>query len=204
MRKTLNHTNCSACTDVLISHVKEVTTSSFVLQMDFSGNALLEPSEQMMIFFHLLLSVYLHYKPSIKPIATDQNILKTLCIASLSFLDSKSYKIPFCDDHNACYTRIMIQSTMKTFLKAFIHEMNEKFATKTFSNVKPKNRKLNLLVNAKWVFPIIFLLCSLKKLVRPDASIVVMLFQVCDSLLLSEYCPTFGTKIKLSLCIKLK
>jgi hypothetical protein len=63
IRKIMNHTSCQICTQTLIENVKEQNTSSFVLQMDFNGNSLLEPSSQMMVFFHLLLSVYVHLKP---------------------------------------------------------------------------------------------------------------------------------------------
>ena len=145
MRKILNHTSCSVCTNTLIEKINESTVSSFVAQMDFSGNSLLEPSSEMMTFFHILLSVYTHLKPWIKPLSPKENALKKLYFASLKLLNEKSYIIPFCSEHSDCYTRLMIQSTMKTFLKAFIHEMNENYVNKSHVSSKAKSRKMNIL-----------------------------------------------------------
>ena len=146
IRKILNHSTCPTCTDALIRSVSETNSSSFIIQMDFSGNSLLQPTSEMMVFFHTLLSVYMHHKPSFKAWAVEKNPLKMLFFSSLKVLRQKSYIIPFCEDHCDCYTKIMIQSTLKTFLKAFIHEMNEKFIS-VKSEVKPKNRKLSILTS---------------------------------------------------------
>jgi hypothetical protein len=127
----------------MISNIKESNTSSFVVQMDFSGNSLLEPNAKLMIFFHLLLSVYVHHKPFIKTLSLSQNVLKSLCTASLDFLIQNHYHLPFCKEHIQRFTKIMVETTMKTFLKAFIHEMNEKLQSKSISELN-KNRKLNI------------------------------------------------------------
>ena len=149
LRKIINHSNCQLCTDVLILNVKDTSTSSFLLQMDFTGNSLLEPTTQMMTFFHILISVYTHHKLLIPALSTNQNVLKKLLLLSIKALKAKDYSIPFCSEHCDCYTQLMIQSTMKTFLKAYIHEMNENFVTKSSSGQKPKNRKLAILTNGK-------------------------------------------------------
>ncbi len=54
MRKILNHSNCSSCVDVLIQNTIERNTSSYLIQMDFCGNSLLQPSKKFMSFFHIL------------------------------------------------------------------------------------------------------------------------------------------------------
>ncbi len=143
VRKILNRSSCQECTNNLISNVKESNTSSFVVQMDFSGNSLIEPNEIIMDFFHLLLSVYVHHKSFIKTLSLSQNVLKSLCSASLDFLTQKCYYLPFCKEHIQRFTKIMVETTMKTFLKAFIHEMNEKLQSKSISELN-KNRKLSI------------------------------------------------------------
>jgi hypothetical protein len=141
VRKILNRSSCQKCTNNLISNVKESNSSSFVVQMDFSGNSLLEPNEKIMIFFHLLLSVYVHHKEFIKTLSLSQNVLKSLCTSSLDFLTQNHYSLPFCKEHIQYFTKIMVETTMKTFLKAYIHEMNEKNPSKSISELN-KNRKL--------------------------------------------------------------
>ena len=75
MRKLLNHSTCSSCIETLIQNVQPSTSSSFLIQMDFSGNSLLQPSIKMMSFFHMLLTVYLPFKKSIKNLSLNQNVL---------------------------------------------------------------------------------------------------------------------------------
>jgi hypothetical protein len=146
MRKLLNHSACSFCIETLIQNVQPSTSSSFLIQMDFTGNSLLQPSIKMMTFFHMLLTVYLHFKKSIKNLAMNQNVLEKLCHASQDFLNSKEFSFSFCNDHNDLYTQMMIQSSMKTFLKAFIHEINETFSREQNHGKKlQKNRKLHIM-----------------------------------------------------------
>jgi len=145
LRRILNHTSCSECTDTLIQNVKEKNSSKFNLLIDFTGISLLEPSELMFNFFHILFSVYLGMKPALKSLSRRESVLKILILNSKKVLLQKSFNIPFCPDHSTCYTEIMIQSTMKTFLKAFVHEMNEKSDDRFLTSTGAKNRKLNIL-----------------------------------------------------------
>ena len=149
LRKILNRSSCQICMDTLISNIKDENVSAFILQMDFSGNSLLEPTESMMIFFQLLLSVYVHFKPSIYPLSSKMNILKTLCLAGLQYLTYNNFVLTFCKDHNQTFSQIMIQATMKTFLKAFVHEMNEKLQRRSVSELKVNSRKINILTKSK-------------------------------------------------------
>ena len=145
LRKILNHTSCSECTDTLIQNVREKNLTKFNVLMDFTGNSLLEPSAMMFKFFHILLSVYLAMKPTLKSVSLRESVLKPLILNSEKVLLRECFNIPFCPEHCSCYTRIMIQSTMKTFLKAFVHEMNEKFDDRFITATGAKNRKLNIL-----------------------------------------------------------
>ena len=152
LRKLLNHSSCHDCISNLIENVKEKNTSKFVMQMDFSGSSLIEPSETVMKFFHLLLSVYVHHKPLIKSLSVSHNILKLLCTSGLNFLNSNNFSLPLCHEHFDSYTKLMIQGTMKTFLKAYIHEVNENCQAKP-SSASGQNRKLNILnTTGNWKF----------------------------------------------------
>ena len=143
MRKILDRSKCSTCTDALIKRVEEKSCSSFLLRMDFSGNSLLQPTEEMMIFFRLLLSVFLFYKPSLAQRSRSFNVLSLLRLASLKLLATKCYLIPFCDDHCQKYTNFMILSTQRTFMKSFVVGINEKVSLQSSAKAKTKekNRK---------------------------------------------------------------
>ena len=145
LRKILNHTSCSECTDALIRNVRENNSTKFNLLMDFTGNSLLEPSEMMFQFFHILFSVYLAMKPTLKALSFRESVLKPLILNSQKILLKEAFIVPFCTEHCSSYTRIMIQSTMKTFLKAFVHEMNENFDDRFVTAGGSKNRKLRIL-----------------------------------------------------------
>ena len=143
MRKVLNRSSCQDCVNKLIDNVREDNSSSFVLLMDFTGNSLIEPSENLMKFFNLLLSVYVHHKPKIKALSITQNVLKILCTSSIEVLKKNNFSLPFCCEHFHSYTKLMVQATMKTFLKAYIHEMNETNRIQASPTVN-KTRKLNI------------------------------------------------------------
>jgi len=61
-------------------------------------------------------------------------------------LESKNVLFPFCNSHKSQYHLEIIRSTMKTFLKAYIHEMNNNFSKNLKSIVFQKDRKLLTLV----------------------------------------------------------
>ena len=113
IRRILNHTNCNTCTDVMIERIKEASDLSFLLQMDFSGTSLLQPTEEMMIFFRILLSVYLFHKPSLANNSLSMNVLQILQQSSWKLLARQQYKVPFCDAHNEKFTNLMILSSQK-------------------------------------------------------------------------------------------
>jgi hypothetical protein len=148
IRKILNHSNCPACINKLIQNVKETNTTAYLVQMDFSGNSLLEPNEHLMLFFHIQLTAYLTLKKSVKEISSNQNVLQKLCSESTEILKAKQFSAPFCPDHKDVCTKMMVQSTMRTFLKAYIHEVNELFVKENNYNSSQKNRKL-LTLSAK-------------------------------------------------------
>jgi hypothetical protein len=148
MRKLLNHSTCSHCIDTLIQNVQPSSSSAYLIQMDFSGNSLLQPSVKMMSFFHMILTVYIHFKNAIKHLSLNQNVLEKLCCASQEFLNSNDFSLSFCKNHHDLYTHMMIQSSMKTFLKAFIHEINEIFSREQNQGHRfQKNRKLQIMAS---------------------------------------------------------
>ena len=91
-------------------------------------------------FFHIQLTAYLALKNGLQAV-TKQNTLQKLRLAGLHLLEVKNFSLPFCENHNEKVLKQMTNATMKTFLKAYIHEMNEKFS-KGGSFVQQKSRKL--------------------------------------------------------------
>ena len=140
VRRILNRLSCEVCTSAFVENIMPAHTSSYLIQMDFSGNSLLEPSALLFEFFHIQLTAYLALKNGLQAV-TKQNTLQKLRLAGLHLLEVKNFSLPFCENHNEKVLKQMTNATMKTFLKAYIHEMNEKFS-KGGSFVQQKSRKL--------------------------------------------------------------
>lgn len=137
----IDRTSCHSCTNVLIKTVEDATNSPFILYMDFSGNSLLQPTEEMMIFFRILLSVYMFYKPTLAQKSLTFNVLSILLRSSWKVLAHRKFVIPFCEAHNQKLIDLMILSAQKTFMKSFIVGVNDKMLNKTSTKKLAKDRK---------------------------------------------------------------
>ena len=142
MRKILDKTSCQICIEGLLDNIEETNSSSYLIQMDFSGSCLLQPSESMMDFFKALLATYLQNKPILKKASLSENILKKLTRLSLEHLAKQKVSLPFCAIHDEPYSVGMIRTTLKIFLKAYIHELNNIFSKNVKNSSWEKNRKL--------------------------------------------------------------
>jgi hypothetical protein len=92
MRKILNHTSCEICIKTLLDSIQENNSNQFIIQMDFSGNSLLEPTNDAMCLFKILLQTYLRLKPGLKTSALHENVLKKLCRAGANVI-RKSFSL---------------------------------------------------------------------------------------------------------------
>ena len=141
VRRILNHLNCFTCTNALIENIEPTTSSDYLVLMDFSGNSLLQPNTHLMEFFHIQLTAYLLLKDSLRNISFDQSVLARLKQASIGLRNARGYSLELCEFHKEKVLNMMTASTMKTFMKAFVHEMNENFIRANICSSQ-KNRKI--------------------------------------------------------------
>ncbi len=121
--------------------------------MDFTGTALLEPDKILFKVFHGVFTVYETVKQNIVSLSFSENIGKEIALTAFRYLRHHKMFLQFCCTHQVSYMFALVFSTVKTFLKAFVIEANQKHASdqqkKAVKKKDKKDRKHQVLIGNK-------------------------------------------------------
>ena len=142
-RKMLNKTSCSTCIPALLDKVNHGKhTTDYLELMDFVGTALVEPKEDLFLIFHTIFTVYNMAKEHLARLSLEENVGRELALLAFRLVKTKGWTIELCEKHKHHYMYAMTLSTVKTFLKAYVGNVNQEYTEKRRESVLKKAQKL--------------------------------------------------------------
>lgn len=147
--KVLENSICPDCTRItqeLLLNNTSCKPHEFTKLMDFTGSSLRLIGDKLRNFFRAILTVFTLAKDRLPILSHKGNVIECLSSVSFEFLERRRLGLEFCVIHKTNISTKTIIKALKTFLKGYMNDVNQRHQKAVQENnvLKKERRQVQL------------------------------------------------------------